>query len=54
MFEELPLPLQEQIQNYLLENRFPEAKELYDQYLQRFFKNKESINFPDINPQKPN
>lgn len=32
MFADLPEPLQEKVKEYLVENNFPAAKTLYDEY----------------------
>ncbi len=32
MFADLPQPLQEKVREYLVENNFPAAKTLYDEY----------------------
>ena len=32
MFADLPEPMQEKVKEYLLENNFPAAKQLYDEY----------------------
>lgn len=35
MFADLPQPLQEKVKEYLLDNNFPAAKVLYDEYHQQ-------------------